>query len=65
MTVKELIEELKKHPEHLDVFINTEDDCDFQYKLLESIKFKNVGFAENPGDEPMAHEDVISLSADI
>jgi hypothetical protein len=60
MTVKQLKEELAKHPDHLDVFV-TERKTEFGYGLINSAYVKKIGFVESPCDEVEAVDDVLIL----
>ena len=61
MTAIEVINELKKYPENMDVFID-ERISDFTYGLLNSVVAKEINLSEEPGGEPIARDKVIILS---
>lgn len=61
MNVKELINELEKYPDNMDVFID-ERATDFTYGLLNSVKVKKVNFKEDPNGQTLATNDCIILS---
>lgn len=60
MTVKELIKELSKYPEHMDVFIS-ERKTEFTYGLLNSVSSKTINFSEEPDGETLAMDHVVIL----
>lgn len=55
MTVKQLKEKLKHHPDNMDVFM-AERKTEFAYGLLNSVKTKRIGFSEDPDGEIEATE---------
>lgn len=60
MTVKELIKELSKHPEYMDVFI-AERKTDFTYGLVNSVRKKEINFMEVPDGEVLSRDYVIVI----
>ena len=60
MTVKELIEKLKTHPEDMDVFV-AERKTDFAYGMVNSVGVKEIDFMEEPWSEPLAKDKVVVL----
>lgn len=62
MTVAELIKELEKHPDNMDVFVKQTDD-EFGISLLNEVKKVNAFFSEGNGNpETEAYDDVVILS---
>lgn len=49
MNVKQLIIELEKYPDNMQVFI-AERKTEFQFGLLNSVKSKMINFKEDPDD---------------
>mgnify|MGYP003643186887 CR=1 FL=1 len=60
MTVKELIKELKKHPENMDVFV-AERKTEFTYGLVNTISKKEIDFTEEPDGEVFLKDNVIVI----
>lgn len=60
MTVKQVIAELQKYPDNMEVFL-AERKTEFDYGLVNSVSWKNIGMAEEPGEEPMAFEKVVII----
>lgn len=61
MKAKQLIEELQKYPQDMDVFI-AERKTEFAYGLLNSSRIQRINFKESPDDiEVLCREDVIVL----
>lgn len=61
MTVKQLITELSKYPENMDVYL-AERKSEFKYGLLNGVSKLRISFVEDPHDEAaMALEDVVIL----
>lgn len=64
MTVKQLKEELNKYPEHMDVFL-AERKTEFAYGLVNSVRKKEITFAQNPDfsedDEVLATDVVVII----
>jgi hypothetical protein len=65
MNVKQLIEELKKYPETMDVFM-AERRTEYAYGLLNSVSVKEVLFEPNDDfeSEDVAKENCVILSED-
>lgn len=63
MTVKQLIEELKKYPENMDVFVG-ERLTDFTYGFVNSVESKEINFMEEVGGEPLSKDTVVVICED-
>lgn len=60
MTVKELIEELQKHPETMDVYFY-QPDAEFEYGMVNVANQEKINFKESKGGISMAEETVLVL----
>ena len=60
MTVKELIKELQKHSENMDVFV-AERKTGFTYGLVNSVSKKEIDFIEEPDGEVLSKYNVIVI----
>ena len=60
MTVKELIKELQKHPENMDVFVAPRK-TEFTYGLVNTISKKEIDFMEEPDGEVLSRDNVIVI----
>jgi hypothetical protein len=58
MTVGELIKELQKYPENMDVFV-AERKTEFAYGLVNSVTQKEIDFVEAPLDEEPLSSDLV------
>lgn len=63
MTAQQLINELKKYPPNMNVFLD-ERLTEFRYGLLNSVRSKEITFSEDPDSEPLSSDRVIILSED-
>lgn len=64
MTVEKLIEELKKHPGHMEVYIHESAWCgDFSFWAFDEVRKVKVALSEEPGESPMAHEDAVAIGS--
>lgn len=63
MTAQQLINELKRYPPNMDVFLD-ERLTEFKYGLLNSVGSKEITFSEDPWDAPISTDRVIILSED-
>jgi len=63
MTKKQLIQALKKYPNDMEVFIDTESiQQEFQYNQFSTVSTKEIGFSEIPNGLCVAKDTVIILS---
>lgn len=62
MTVKQLRDELAKHPDNMDVFIDVPVYCDFGYVPVNSIEKKDIRFYEPGNKDCEAFEECIVIS---
>ena len=60
MTVKELIKELQKHPENMDVFV-AERKTEFTYGLVNTVSKKEIDFMEEPDGEVLSRDNVVVI----
>jgi len=61
MNVKELIKELNKYPENMDVFV-AERKTEFDFGLINSVSKKEIGFMEEPNGEVISHDNVVVIA---
>ena len=60
MTVKELIKELQKHPENMDVFV-ADRKTEFTYGLVNSVVKKEIDFMEEPDGKVLSRDNIIVI----
>lgn len=60
MTVKQLREELARHPDNMDVFV-AERKTEFAYGLVNSVYVKEIGFTEDPFGAELSKDTVLII----
>ncbi len=60
MTVKQLIAELNKHPDNMDVYLRRTSKF-FEYSLTNEVYTKDLTFSEEPNSEPLCSEKVLII----
>lgn len=60
MTLGQFRKITKGMPDNLELFV-TERRTEFAFGLVNSAYIKEIGFSEDPEDEPIAHEEVLIL----
>jgi hypothetical protein len=63
MTVKELKQELEKHPDTMDVFLAPRL-TEFTFGLLNSVSVQKINFKDEPDGEIIATEKCLILNED-
>jgi hypothetical protein len=64
MTKKQLVEQLSKYPDNMEVFIRMDGE-EFSHYPLESVEQRNIRFSEGGETGPVAYDDVIVLDIEI
>lgn len=64
MTAKQVIQQLSKYPENMEVFIRVDGE-EFGYYPLESIEQKMGRFSEGGEGGPVAYDEIIILDTEI
>jgi len=63
MTVKEVIQELQKYPENMNVFMDFDERVsDFTFGSVERIETREIAFKEDPKGPALAFEENVVLS---
>lgn len=60
MNIRELKKAIENLPDTMEVFIS-ERKTEFQYGLVNNAYVKEIGFAEDPNEEPLAKDKVLIL----
>lgn len=58
MTKKQIVEALAPYPDNMSVFM-AERKTEFAYGLVNSVRVQEIAFMEEPGGEPISHDNVI------